>query len=86
MAKFYTALKGVDNAVGEILIALEEKFLLNKTLILATTDHGIAWPGMKCNLNDHGTGIFLIAYMKDYLDGGVISDELVSAVNKIGED
>ena len=78
MAKFYSALKEVDNAIGKILISLDERSLLNNTLIIATTDHGIAWPGMKCNLNDHGTGIFLVAYMKDYLDGGIISDELVS--------
>ena len=78
MAKFYSALKEVDNAIGKILISLDERSLLNNTLIIATTDHGIAWPGMKCNLNDHGTGIFLVAYMKDYLDGGIIRDELVS--------
>ena len=52
MAKFYSALKEVDNAIGKILISLDERSLLNNTLIIATTDHGIAWPGMKCNLNE----------------------------------
>ena len=84
MAKFYSALKEVDNAIGKILISLDERSLLNNTLIIATTDHGIAWPGMKCNLNDHGTGVFLVAYMKDYLDGGIISDELVSNMDIFG--
>ncbi len=84
MAKFYSALKEVDNAIGKILISLDERSLLNNTLIIATTDHGIAWPGMKCNLNDHGTGIFLIAYMKDHLEGGFVNDDLVSNTDIFG--
>tara|TARA_Y100000813_G_scaffold197919_1_gene184322 strand:+ start:558 stop:1850 length:1293 start_codon:yes stop_codon:yes gene_type:complete len=84
MAKFYTALKRVDKAIGKILNSLDEKSFLNETLILVTTDHGIAWPGMKCNLNDHGTGIFLIAYMKDHLEGGFVNDDLVSNTDIFG--
>ena len=81
MAKFYSALKEVDNAIGKILISLDERSLLNNTLIIATTDHGIAWPGMKCNLNDHGTGIFLIAYLKNVFEGGVVYDDLTSNID-----
>ena len=84
MAKFYTALKRVDKAIGKILNSLDEKSFLNETLILVTTDHGIACPGMKCNLNDHGTGIFLIAYMKDHLEGGFVNDDLVSNTDIFG--
>ena len=84
MAKFYSSLEKIDRGIGKIYDTLKEKKKLNNTLILLTTDHGIAWPGMKCNLNDHGTGIFLVAYMKDYLDGGIISDELVSNTDIFG--
>jgi N-sulfoglucosamine sulfohydrolase len=84
MAKFYTSLNKVDNGIGLIFKSLEEKSKLNETLILITTDHGIAWPGMKCNLNDHGTGIFLIAYMKKHLEGGIVNDDLVSNTDVFG--
>ena len=84
MARFYTALQNVDNGIGLILNSLEEKSKLNETLIFITTDHGIAWPGMKCNLNDHGTGIFLIAFMKKHLEGGIVNDDLVSNTDIFG--
>ena len=84
MARFYTSLEKVDKGIGLILKSLEEISKLNETLLLVTTDHGIAWPGMKCNLNDHGTGIFLIAYMKNHLDGGVVNDDLVCNTDIFG--
>jgi len=84
MAKFYTSLEKVDKGIGLIMKSLEEKSKLDETLIIITTDHGIAWPGMKCNLNDHGTGIFLIAYMRDHLEGGVVNDDLVSNTDIFG--
>ena len=74
MAKFYSSLEKIDKGIGKIYDTLKEKKRLNNTLILLTTDHGIAWPGMKCNLNDHGTGIFLIAYLKNVFEGGVVYD------------
>lgn len=78
MAKFYSSLEKIDIGIGKIYNSLKEKNKLNNTLILLTTDHGIAWPGMKCNLNDHGTGIFLIAYLKNIFEGGVVYDDLTS--------
>ncbi len=81
MARFYSSLEKIDNGVGKIFDTLKEKKLLNNTLLLLTTDHGIAWPGMKCNLNDHGTGIFLVAYLKNVFDGGVVYDDLTSNVD-----
>ena len=84
MARFYTSLEKVDKGIGLIMKTLEQKSKLDETLIIITTDHGIAWPGMKCNLNDHGTGIFLIAYMKDHLEGGIVNDDLVSNTDIFG--
>lgn len=81
MAKFYSSLEKIDRGIGKIYDTLKEKKKLNNTLILLTTDHGIAWPGMKCNLNDHGTGIFLIAYLKNVFEGGVVYDDLTSNID-----
>jgi arylsulfatase A-like enzyme len=32
----------------------------DNTLVISTTDHGIAFPKMKCSLTDHGIGVSLI--------------------------
>ncbi|MEK6793316.1 MAG: sulfatase [Spirochaetota bacterium] len=60
MANFIDSARTYDDGVGIILDAIEKAGLAENTIIIATTDHGIAFPGMKCNLTSHGTGIMLI--------------------------
>ncbi|OPZ80739.1 MAG: Sulfatase [bacterium ADurb.Bin429] len=50
------------------------------TLVICTTDHGVAFPFMKCNLTDHGTGVMLILRGLDF-SGGRVVDALVSHVD-----
>ncbi len=38
--EYYAAVSAVDNAIGEILSALEEENMLKETLILISSDHG----------------------------------------------
>lgn len=47
----------VDQSVGEILDALERTGLADDTLVIYTTDHGVAFPGAKGTLFDPGLGI-----------------------------
>ena len=60
MADFKASARVLDHAIGRILGALDEHGLAENTLVILTTDHGIAFPHMKCNLTDHGTGVLLI--------------------------
>ena len=57
----YIAMAGIlDDKIGQVLAALDETGLRENTLVIYTTDHGLAFPGMKCNLTDHGIGVALI--------------------------
>ncbi len=58
-ADFAVAVERLDAFYGEVLTALEDAGHAENTLVIITTDHGIAFPQMKCNLNDHGTGVLL---------------------------
>lgn len=60
MAAYNTALRTQDRKMGAVLKALETNGLAQNTLVLCTTDHGVAFPRMKCNLEDSGIGVFLI--------------------------
>jgi N-sulfoglucosamine sulfohydrolase len=60
MADFKASARVLDAAIGQILDALDRHGLADDTLVILTTDHGIAFPQMKCNLTDHGTGVLLI--------------------------
>jgi N-sulfoglucosamine sulfohydrolase len=60
MAGFHASARLMDRGVGMVLDALEKAGLAENTLVLSTTDHGIAFPDMKCNLLDGGTAVSMI--------------------------
>ncbi|MBI3972585.1 MAG: sulfatase [Chloroflexi bacterium] len=60
MADFKAGARILDAHVGQVLDALDDTGLAENTLVILTTDHGIAFPHMKCNLTDHGIGVLLI--------------------------
>lgn len=81
MADFKVAARVLDDAIGQVLDALEESGLAQSTLVICTTDHGIPLPGMKCNLTDWGTGVMLILRGPHGFSGGRVCDALVSQVD-----
>ncbi len=78
MADFHESVKTLDWGVGEVLGALEAAGLAENTLVISTTDHGIAWPTMKCNLYDGGMGVHLIMRGPGGFKGGKVCDALIS--------
>lgn len=81
MAAFKTSARALDAQMGAILDCLDETGLAQNTLVICTTDHGIAFPGMKCNLTVHGTGVMLILRGPGGFAGGQVCDALVSQVD-----
>lgn len=78
MAAFKASARALDDAIGTVLGALADAGLAERTLVIATTDHGLAFPGMKCNLTDHGTGVMLIVRGPGGFAGGTVVDAMVS--------
>ena len=60
MARYKASARELDRKMGIVLDALERSGLGDNTLVICTTDHGIAFPRMKCNLYDSGIGTVLI--------------------------
>jgi N-sulfoglucosamine sulfohydrolase len=81
MAGFHASARILDRGVGQILDALEEAGLAENTLVLSTTDHGIAFPNMKCNLRDTGTGASMILRGPGVFSGGKVSDAMISNID-----
>ncbi len=76
--EYQAAAKILDDGVGQILRVLEETGLAKNSLILFTTDHGPAFPGMKSTLYDTGIGIsWLMDFPNNPKSGGCV-DALVS--------
>lgn len=81
MAAFNRMAKMLDEQVGRVLAALEETGLAEETLFIYTTDHGLAFPGMKCTLTDHGMGVALILRGPQGFRGGKVVDGMVSQID-----
>ncbi|HYZ86262.1 MAG TPA: sulfatase [Bryobacteraceae bacterium] len=78
MASFATSAEILDDGVGAVLSALESAGLAQNTLVISTTDHGISFPGMKCNLTVHGTSVYLMLRGPGGFSGGKVCDAMVS--------
>jgi N-sulfoglucosamine sulfohydrolase len=81
MAGFYAGARELDRGVGMVLDALDAAGLAENTLVIFTTDHGIAFPGHKCTLTDRGTGVALIMRGPGGFSGGRTLDSLVSQID-----
>lgn len=68
----------LDSFYGRILEALEASGLADDTLVLATTDHGIAFPHYKCSLTHHGSGVLFLLRLPGNRGRGKVFDALVS--------
>jgi len=77
-ASYRASARLLDRGVGTVLEALERNGLADNTLVISTTDHGIAFPRMKCNLTDVGFGVSLILRGPGALRGGKVVDAMVS--------
>lgn len=78
MAQFRATARVLDTKMGAVLDALDRNGLTENTLVICTTDHGIAFPRMKCNLVDGGIGVMLIMRGPGGFTGGKVIDSLVS--------
>jgi arylsulfatase A-like enzyme len=76
-AAYRASARMLDQAYGMILDRLEARGLAHQTLVMITTDHGIAFPDMKCSLSDHGTGVLLMMRGPGF-SGGRVIDPMVT--------
>ncbi|GAB2592306.1 sulfatase family protein [Kribbella endophytica] len=60
IAELQGAVRYMDEGVGAVLAHLDAVGLAESTVVIFTTDHGLALPGAKCTLYDSGLGVALI--------------------------
>lgn len=75
-------IRSMDEAIGVVLAALEKNELAEETLVIFTTDHGLAMPRAKCTLYDPGLGTsLLMRWPAQGISGGRRYAELISHVD-----
>ncbi|MBN1259495.1 MAG: sulfatase, partial [Anaerolineae bacterium] len=78
MARFKANARFLDNKMGQVFEALDRTGLAENTLVICTTDHGIAFPRMKCTLTDDGIGVMLMMRGPGGFSGGRVVDALTT--------
>jgi N-sulfoglucosamine sulfohydrolase len=81
MASYKASARSLDQGVGAVLNALDEHDLADDTLVILTTDHGLAFPGAKATLTDRGIGVLLVMRGPGGFHGGRVSEALVSQID-----
>ncbi len=82
-ADFYGNIEIVDETIGKLIKCLEETRLMDNTVFIYTTDHGVAAPRAKCTLYDPGLKIVLLMYhpSMEIFKGGKRVESLLSNVD-----
>lgn len=62
-ASYKESVRMADENVGMVVESLKKAKLYDDTIIILTTDHGLAYPFEKCNLTDLGTGVLLAIHV-----------------------
>ncbi|MEO6964799.1 MAG: sulfatase [Acidobacteriaceae bacterium] len=81
MADFHATVRKLDWGVGEVMAALEAAGLAENTLVISTTDHGIAFPEMKCSLYDGGMGVHMVLRGPGVFSGAKVCDAMISHID-----
>jgi arylsulfatase A-like enzyme len=80
-AGFLASAAIMDRCVGQVLAAIRAADLDDQTIVLFTTDHGIAFPYRKCQLYDTGIGVALMLRVPGNPTAGRAVDALISQVD-----
>jgi N-sulfoglucosamine sulfohydrolase len=78
MAAYKASARSLDQGIGAVLNGLHHFGLQERTLILCTTDHGLAFPNAKATLFDRGIGVLMLMRGPDGFGGGRVMDAMVS--------
>ncbi len=78
IAAFKASARSLDQGIGAVLHKVHDLGLQERTLVICTTDHGLAFPGAKATLFDRGTGVMLVMRGPGGFTGGRVIDSMVS--------
>lgn len=82
-ARYKASVRMADANYGIVLDALRESGRYEDTIVILTTDHGLAYPFEKCTLLDSGTGVLLAMRVPGSRAEGRSFEGLVSHIDVV---
>lgn len=81
VADYYFEVQRFDRFVGDAIKQLEQRGLLDNTIVVMTGDHGMPFPRCKGNLYDSGTRVPLAIRYPAKIQAGSATETLISLVD-----
>ena len=81
IADYFYEIQWFDSHLARMLDLLEQRGELDNTLVIVTSDNGMAFPRAKANLYEYGIHMPLAIAWPDKVPGGRVADELVSLID-----
>jgi N-sulfoglucosamine sulfohydrolase len=82
LSHYYSSVRRADDAVGEVMKALEDSGAADDTLVMFLSDHGMPFPFAKTQLYHHSTSTPLIFRWPGVIEKNTVDDlHMVSAVD-----
>lgn len=81
LVQYYQSVSRVDRGIGRLVEVLKEAGVYEKTLIVITSDHGMAFPGGKTTVYEPGLKVPFIVRNPYAAKRGVKSEALISHVD-----
>ncbi|HET6410209.1 MAG TPA: sulfatase [Chthoniobacteraceae bacterium] len=81
LAQYYQSCTRTDKALGALVAALKDSGQYEKTMIVFTADHGMAFPGAKTTVYEAGLKVPFVVRMPGVARIGVANDAMISHVD-----
>jgi N-sulfoglucosamine sulfohydrolase len=82
LAQYYSSVRRADDALGRVMDALREEGLIENTIVMLVSDHGMPLPFAKTNLYHHSTHTpWLVSFPPLIQPGQVDEEHMVSAID-----
>ena len=81
LAQYYQSVARIDQGLGRLVKILKDAGKYEDTLILFTSDHGMAFPGGKTTVYEGGLRVPLIVRNPYATKTGVVSDSMISFID-----
>jgi len=81
MSDYMAEIEWADKMVGKVVKSLEDRNLMENTLIVFTSDNGMPFPRAKATLYDHGVRMPLICKWKNKIKADRVVEDPVSLID-----
>ncbi len=81
LAQYYQSCARIDQGVGRLVSILKDAGLYDKTMIVFTSDHGMAFAGGKTTVYEGGLNVPFVVRNPYEANRGVVSDALISHID-----